>query len=138
MLVRIIQTTDSGTVAAIECHGRTFALRKMESLSLSSKERWGLIEKGGLSDPLFTRTLDTSADLISLTKIGLGRWEEESNFPKRNESLTDSDWTDGVMLERTETAFSRSNCRRSDLEIPFLHSSTPKQDHIVLSIKVGQ
>ena len=81
MLVRFIQTTDSGTVAAIECHGRTFALRKMESLSLSSKERWGLIEKGGLSDPRFTRTLDTSADLISLTKIGLGRWEEESNFP---------------------------------------------------------
>ena len=87
----------------------------MESLSLSSEERSGLIEKGGLSDLLFVRTLDTSADLISLTKIGLGRWEEESNFPKRNESLIDSNWTEGVMLERTDTAFSRSDCRRSDL-----------------------
>ena len=79
------------------------------------------------SDLLFARTLDTSADLISLTKIGLGRWEEESNFPKQNESLIDPDWTEGVMLERTDTAFSRSDCRRSDLEVPFLHSSTPNK-----------
>ena len=31
------------------------------------------------------------------------------------------------MLERTGTAFSRSHCRRSDLEVPFLHSSTPNK-----------
>ena len=60
------------------------SLRRMEALSLSSEERSGLIEKGGLSDPLFARMLDTSEDLISLTKIGQGRWEEESNFPKQN------------------------------------------------------
>ena len=49
------------------------------------------------------------------------------NFPKRNESLIDSNWTEGVTLERTDTAFSRSDCRRSDLEVPFLHSSTPNK-----------
>ena len=45
------------------------SLRRMESLSLSSEERSVLIEKGGLSDLLFVRMLDTSADLISLTKL---------------------------------------------------------------------
>ena len=62
----------------------------MESLSLSSEERSGIIARGGHSDLLVARTLDTSADLISLTKIGLGRWEEELNFPKQNKSLTAS------------------------------------------------
>ena len=63
---------------------------RMESLSLSLEEQSGLIAKGEFRDPLFARTLNTSADLISLTKIGLGHWEEEWNFPKWNKSLTDS------------------------------------------------
>ena len=56
------------------------SLRRMESLNLSSEERSSLIEKGGFSDPLFARTLDTSADLISLTKIGLGVGRKNQTF----------------------------------------------------------
>ena len=37
------------------------------------------------------------------------------------------------MLERTDTAFSRSDCRRSDLEVPFLHSTPNKTTLYFLS-----
>ena len=65
------------------------SFKRIESLSLSSGERSGLTKKGWLKVPLLDKMLDTSVVLTSLTRMGLGRWREGLNFPRRKQSLID-------------------------------------------------
>ena len=65
------------------------SFKRIESLSLSSGERSGLTKKGWLKVPLLDKILDTSVVLTSLTRMGLGRWREGLNFPRRKQSLID-------------------------------------------------
>ena len=66
---------------------------RVESRERSLGDMSGLIEKGCCSDRLLERIRDTSADLMNLTKMGLGRhccvWLEFLNFPRRKWSLMD-------------------------------------------------
>ena len=72
---------------------------RVDSRERSLGDMSGLIQKGCRSDRLLERILDTSADLMNLTKMGLGQhcciWLEFLNFPRRKWSLHD-----GLRLNR--------------------------------------
>ena len=55
----------------------------MDSQSLCSGERSGLMDKGGIRNRLLAKILETSAVRIILIGIGLGRLEEGLNFVRK-------------------------------------------------------
>ena len=64
------------------------------------------------------RILVTSAILINLTKIGLGRDFPGENLPNLKQSFIDCRWIELSIEEKTETTLVRSDSRRDSLDLP--------------------
>ena len=85
----------------------------------------GLIEYGRDRLLFFDKMLVTSAILINLTSMGLGREADELNFPNLKQSFIDSGWIELSTVERTVTTVERSDSKRADFDKPEGHSFMP-------------
>ena len=100
---------------------------KAASQSLSSGERSGFIENRWLKEAFLDSILETSAVRMNFTRMGLGRLEARLNLPSQKQSLMECFWMESSMPETTSETILRSDSKRSYLEVPTEHSSTPKR-----------